>query len=62
MFIVFYAVKIMNICIFMTCSTSSCLCGKLLDPWNVCIYASMCVIVKKMVCPQVHMRAMLFFS
>jgi hypothetical protein len=62
MFVVFYAVEIVYICIFMTCFTSYCLCGTLLDPWNVCIYAHMCVIVNKMVCPQVQIRAMRFVT
>jgi hypothetical protein len=37
MLVVFYIEKIVYICVFMTCSIS-CLCDKLLDPWNVCMY------------------------
>ena len=36
MFIVFFTAKILYICIFMTCSTSYCLCDALVDPRNVC--------------------------
>jgi hypothetical protein len=38
MFIVFYTVKIVYICVFMTLFTSYCLCDMLMDPQNVCIY------------------------
>jgi hypothetical protein len=38
MFIVFYTVKIVYICVFMTCSTSYCLCDTLMNSWNVCMY------------------------
>jgi len=38
MFIVFYTVKIVYICVYMTCSTSCCLCDTLMDVWNVCMY------------------------
>ena len=62
MFVVFYAVEIVYICILMTCFTSYCLCGTLLDPWTVCIYARMCVIVNKMVCPQVQIQTMLLVT
>jgi hypothetical protein len=41
MFIVFYTVKNVSICAFMTCATSSCLCDTLMDPWNVCMYVCM---------------------
>jgi len=34
MFIVFSTVKIVY-CVFMTCSTSYCLCNTLMDPWDV---------------------------
>jgi hypothetical protein len=61
MFVVFYAVEIVYISIFMTCFTSS-LCGTLLDPWNVCIYSCMCVIINKIVCPQVQIQTMLFVN
>jgi hypothetical protein len=37
MIIVIYTVKIVYICIFMTCSTSYCLVYTLTDPWNVCM-------------------------
>jgi hypothetical protein len=40
MFIVFYIVKIVYICVCMTYSTSYCLCDTVMDPWNVCIYVS----------------------
>jgi hypothetical protein len=39
MFIVFYTVNV-YICVFMTCSKSHCLYETLMDPWNVCLYAS----------------------
>jgi len=42
MFIVFDTVKIVYICVFMTCSTY-CLCDTLSDLWNVCIYV-LCII------------------
>jgi len=42
MFKVFYTVKIVYICVFMTSSTSYCLCDTFTDPWNLCIYA-LCV-------------------
>ena len=29
--------------VFMTGSTSYCLCDMLMDPWNVCTYVCMCV-------------------
>ena len=38
MFVVFYAV---NICVFMTCSTSCCLFDTLMVPWNVYTYVRM---------------------
>jgi len=38
MFVVFYTVNIVYICVFMTCSTSYCLCDTLMDTWTVCIY------------------------
>jgi len=45
MFIVFYTVKIVYICICMTCSTSYCLCDTVMNPWNMCIckYVRVCV-------------------
>jgi hypothetical protein len=45
MFIEFYIVKIVYICVFMTCSTASCLCDTLIYPWNVCIYVCVCMYV-----------------
>jgi hypothetical protein len=41
MFIVFDAVNIMYICVFMTCSTSYYLCDTLQDLWNLCTCACM---------------------
>ena len=38
MFIVFCAVKIVYICVFMTCSTYFCLCVSLVDPMKVITY------------------------
>ena len=46
MFVVFYIVKIVYICVFMTCSTLYCLCEKLVDLWNaynVCVCVCVCV-------------------
>ena len=43
MFLVFYTVKIVYICVCMTCSASYCLCDTRMDPWNVCIYVCMYV-------------------
>jgi len=43
MLLVFYTVNIMYICLFMTCSVSYCLCDKLFDTWNVCMYVCMYV-------------------
>jgi len=42
MFVVVYTAEIMNVCIFMTCSTSYWFCDKFMDPWNVyvCMYMS----------------------
>jgi hypothetical protein len=37
MFVALYTVNL-YICLFMTCSTSYCLCDTLVDPWNVCNY------------------------
>ena len=37
MFIVLYTVKIVHICVFMTCYTSYC-CETLMDPRNVCVW------------------------
>ena len=34
-FVVFYTVKIVYICVFMTCSTSYWPCEKLTDAWNL---------------------------
>ena len=38
MFLVFYTVKIVYICVFMTFSTSYCLSDTLMDPRKVCTY------------------------
>ena len=35
---IFYTVKIVYICVLMTCSTSYCPSDTLKDPWNVCTY------------------------
>ena len=40
MFVVFYTVKIVYICVFMTCSTSCSSCEKCMDAWNVHMYVS----------------------
>jgi len=40
MFLVLYTVKIVYICVLMTCSTSCCPCKKLMDAWNVHMYVS----------------------
>jgi len=37
MIVVIYTVKIVYICVFMTCSISCCLFDTLMDPWNVCM-------------------------
>jgi hypothetical protein len=34
---VLYTVNL-YICVFMTCSTSYCLCDTLMDPWNACVH------------------------
>jgi hypothetical protein len=47
--VVFSTVKF-YICVFMTCSTTYCIYYKLMDPWNVCMYAYMCVCVCTYVC------------
>ena len=38
MLAVLYAVKIVYICVFMTCSTSCCHCDTIIAPWNVCVH------------------------
>ena len=38
MLVLFYSVIIVYICVLMTCSTSVCVRGELMDPWNVCMY------------------------
>ena len=35
MYLVFYTVKIVYVCVFMACSSSYCLCDTLMDPWNI---------------------------
>jgi len=53
MFLVFYTVEIVYICVFTTCSTSYCPCDMLIDLCNLCvcmyvyiyIYIYMCVCV-----------------
>jgi hypothetical protein len=42
MSVVFYIVKIVYICVFMTCSTLYWICEKLMDLWNV---YNMCVCI-----------------
>jgi len=54
MFIVYYPVKIEYICVFMTCSTSYCLCDTLVDPWYVCIYVHMYVFTCVRACAHVY--------
>jgi len=41
MCLVFYTVKIVYICVFMTWSTPCCLYDTLMDWWNECIYVCM---------------------
>lgn len=41
MIIAYFTVKSVYICIFMTRSTSYCLCDALVDPWNVGMYMCM---------------------
>jgi len=38
MFLVFYPVKVVCICVFMTCSKPCCLCDPRMVSWNVCVY------------------------
>jgi hypothetical protein len=46
MFVVFYTVKIVYICAFMTCSTSYCLCEKTCGSMEcVCVCVCVCVSV-----------------
>jgi hypothetical protein len=45
---VFYSVKIVYICVLMTCSTCYCLCDKLIDQLNV--YTEVCMHVFKYIC------------
>jgi hypothetical protein len=40
MFVLFYTVEIVYICIFITCSISYCLNDTRMDPWNVFMYMS----------------------
>ena len=49
-FIAFDIVKIVYICVFMTCSKSCCHCYTLTDPLNICMYISVCVCVCVCVC------------
>ena len=42
---VFYTVKIVYICVFVTCSTSYCLCDTRKDPWKVCMCVCMYVCI-----------------
>jgi hypothetical protein len=67
MFVVFYTVKIVYICVFMTCSTSCHLCDTHMDPRNVracvyvcgCImYVCMCVCVYMYIC--MHAQVVIF--
>ena len=37
MFVVFYTVKIVYMCVIMTCFTSYCLCDALMASWNTCV-------------------------
>jgi len=37
MIVAFYILNV-YICVFMTCSTSYCLCDTLMVPWKVCTY------------------------
>jgi hypothetical protein len=58
MFVVFYIVKIVYICVFMTCSTSCYLCDTHMDPWNV--RACVCMYVCTYVCMYVYMHACMY--
>jgi len=42
MFVVFYTVTIVYICVIVTCFTSYCLCDTLMDSWNVCVCVCVC--------------------
>jgi hypothetical protein len=53
LFVVFYTVKIMYICVFMICYTSFCLCDTLMDPWNECVCVCMCMYVCMYMCVHV---------
>jgi len=61
MFIVYYTVQIVYVCVFVTCSTFYCLCDTLTDPWNM--YVRLCarvhapVYVRGGVCLCVRARA-----
>jgi len=37
MLVLFYNVNIVYVCVLMTFSVSYCVCGKFMDPWNVCV-------------------------
>jgi hypothetical protein len=58
MFVVFYIVEIVNVCVFISCSTSYCLCDKFMDPWicicmyvcYVCVYIYICMCACLCVC------------
>lgn len=64
MFIVFYSIKIMYICVFMTCSTPYCPCGTLMDPWNVhvCVCACVCTYAYTYACMYVYVCTHLVHS
>jgi hypothetical protein len=50
MFLVFCALKIVYICVFMTCSTSNFLCDTPMGPLNVCMHICMYVYVRMYNC------------
>ena len=55
LFLVSYTAKIVYICVFMTSSTSYCICDTLMYPWNVRIYVCMYVCMYMYVCIYVCM-------
>ena len=55
MFIVFYTVKIVYICVFMACSASYWLCDIVMDPHNVCV----CVYIYIYI--YIYMHNLMFF-
>jgi hypothetical protein len=50
MFIAFYTVKLVYICVLITCFTMYCLCDTHINPWNMCV----CVCVHTCLCAYAH--------